>query len=298
MILGLAALCGAVGALAVQGAASWLTSDSDNSEVQQSHRRRTSVVPSGDFANLGFKRQDKVIKAILFDMDGTLVRSERIWFLLLSDALKHFQSPIEIHYDEWLKNNFGQSMEDNVTCYFKGYATVEELDEFCCQNYEKYISLLEVIPGAAEVLVFASQVTNAQTYIVTNCPRRIAEIILKSTNCEPLVSSLTNPDGTIRMLCPGDQGTSGPLVPKPSISMISQASHLFSASTHDMILVGDSVYDIEAIQAAGGIGVLLTDSQHQHQPNEDPIKNPFLKINSLMEFFQVQQLFQFPAIFQ
>jgi phosphoglycolate phosphatase-like HAD superfamily hydrolase len=293
--LGLAALAGAVGALMAQGVWNLLAEWSEQKPSHQNrHRRRVSMTEEA------FNKRQ--IKAINFDMDGTLIKTELIWFSLLKDAMEAFNCShqSELQYDDWLKNHFGQSMQANVDCWFPGI-TVEQLDEYCCAHYEKYISLLEIMPHVESILEFSNQVTNNHTYIITNCPRPISEIILNSEKGKVFSKYFLNPDGTLRILCPGDNGpiSNSPLLPKPSISMPSEVSRLFKISAHDMILVGDSVFDIETIQTAGGVGILLNDSTtapSTTQASVDDVKHPFLKIANLSELFQIQNLFNFPAI--
>ena len=98
--LGMAALAGAGGALAVTQLISWVSNWNSPAEPSFSatRNRRASVVPS---------TAKRSIRTIAFDLDGTLIKTELVWFSLLKDALKHFGSSTELHYDNWLHNHFG-----------------------------------------------------------------------------------------------------------------------------------------------------------------------------------------------
>jgi phosphoglycolate phosphatase-like HAD superfamily hydrolase len=283
--LGLAALAGAVGALGAQYLCQMVASWNDGATVS-SKRRRGSMVPD-QFAK-------RSIRSICWDMDGTLIKTELIWFSLLKDALVNFGfEASHFTYDLW-SPHFGQSMQENVNCWFPGLE-VEKLDEFCTANYESKLGLLEVIDHAPEMLTFSNQVTDNSTFIVTNCPRDIVNMVLSSPKCQFLKDNLSNPDGTLRILCPGDLDQDGnPLKPKPTTSMLMHAAKVLRISTHEVILIGDSIFDVEAISSAGGVAIELS-LTHEHKQSPSGF-TPFLKISSLQELFQIQQLFDFPAV--
>lgn len=272
--LGLAAAAGAISAVSIQWLINnWPSSQPDLSSFS-SHRRASLASRNGT-------SNKPLVSAICFDMDGTLIETKIIWFKLLQGIAAEFNYP-EFTYEQWLPH-FGQSMEANVASFFPGLE-IEVLNKYCNENYHKYLDFLEVIPGAEDILRFANEITLDQTYLVTNCPRTLVELIINSPKGEFIKTSFAS-----RIICAGDEGYDGVVLhPKPAISMITEAAHRLSISSHEIILVGDTVFDVEAITNAGGLGIHLG-----HGVNDT---EAFLHISSLSELYQLQHLVVFPSL--
>jgi beta-phosphoglucomutase-like phosphatase (HAD superfamily) len=198
------------------------------------------------------------IKAILFDMDGTLLESAEIWFQLLRDACAHFGYP-ELQYDDW-HSTFGQSMAKNVERFMPG-ADRAAVDRFCVDNYGRYLDKMFVLPGAEEALEFANSVTGGRTIIVTNCPQPITDQILSAPKAARIADLLRRPDGSLRVVAADDLVTVAgetvprPAAPKPSPELVFEAARVLGVAAEHCMLVGDSVYDVGAIRNAGGVAV-------------------------------------------
>ena len=134
-------------------------------------------------------------------------------------------------------SSIGQSMQANVDCWFTGLADHDALEQFCIDNYHKYISLVEIMPNCSDILQFTNEITDDHTYIITNCPRKIVELILASEQgTTALASHLKNTDGSFRVICAGDVVKNATLLPKPSTSMILHMSSTSSVSAHETLL--------------------------------------------------------------
>lgn len=151
-------------------------------------QRAPAREPSSSSLNLS----ERQVKAILFDLDGTLVETRDIWFEVLNKAAQHFGYPA-IERKVW-ESSYGQPMEANVAAFTPGLA-VQRLRDYVNEHYEDYLEALTVLPFAREVLSAANFHCPEAVAIVTNCPRPITELILREAKLEGL---------TTLVVCAGD----------------------------------------------------------------------------------------------
>lgn len=227
------------------------TNDTNNITVSCTPRSLTPYVQS----------RISRIESVLFDMDGTLVESSQIWYLLLQSAAAHFGHPV-IERKAW-ETTFGQSMEKNVELFLQG-TSQQDFNTYCDDHYRDFIDHLEILPGATSALDECAKRWE-NLVIITNCPRKITEIILESTGllkyfkhvicAGDVVPWQPNHDRSISASC----SPMFPLEPKPSTTMLEYASHLVGTNLHKCMFVGDSRFDMQAAKAAAclsvGIGI-------------------------------------------
>lgn len=193
------------------------------------------------------------IKAVLFDLDGTLVESVNIWWQLLKACVSHLKKKSNATYPELeyavFAKTFGQPMEHNRDLFMPG-ESLDEITAFCNEHYGDYVGELVVIGEAERVVQDIDARTGGRICAVTNCPRPIAEIIMKS---RPKLRELF---AGKKMVCAGDDvspllSQPIPIRGKPYPDMIHEASRRLGVSPSDCIMVGDSRYDVESGVAAG-----------------------------------------------
>lgn len=212
------------------------------------------------------------IKAILFDLDGTLVESSQIWFDLLNSAAKHFGYP-SIPYDAW-KGTFGQSMEKNVELFMVGLDQ-QRFNVYCDEHYIDFIDHLHILDGSIDLLNQVKADYHDQIVITTNCPRNITEIILTSCKLKQFFKhvvcagdeiSRDIAETVLRVKPVESEYTSNGtfcLRPKPSTDIIDYSCHLLNIQSNETIFVGDSKFDMISARAANclsvGIGIKTGD---------------------------------------
>lgn len=86
----------------------------------------------------------RTVKAVLFDLDGTLVETKRIWFELINQTSIRYNYG-ELTYEDW-EPTFGQSMEKNVEMFFP-QSNIETITAYVESQYAKFIDKLEVGVG-------------------------------------------------------------------------------------------------------------------------------------------------------
>jgi HAD superfamily hydrolase (TIGR01509 family) len=137
---------------------------------------------SSNIFNLGTPKQlDEYIERtalLLFDLDGTLIQSDDIYFDVLQQILSEYRIQLtrEI-FDQYIQgqNDHNALQKLFPLCYKKILPIISaQKDELFCQHIQK----LKVIPGAID---FLSKIRDKahKIAIVTNCNRKVAEAILE-----------------------------------------------------------------------------------------------------------------------
>lgn len=173
------------------------------------------------------------IRAILFDMDGVLVRTEEIWARILEDAGQRFRgSPVT---REEFAPTFGQGTAADVKVFGLD-VTTEELDRFYQQSFLDHAQDVWVDPDAAGVLerLHARGFRNA---VVTNTVFGLAERLLRGARLLELIDAISCADMVAR--------------PKPAPDLVLHALEELGIGPGEAWFVGDSRFDREAALAAG-----------------------------------------------
>jgi len=179
------------------------------------------------------------VRAVLFDLDGVLVDSYRVWFHLLNGAASELcYPPIS---PETFRSCWGQGIEADIEKFFPRHSVAEiEIyygDHFC--DHLEHLGVDPEVPGVFETL----RKRSLRTAVITNTPAPVAWDVVNRTGATPdlLVG-----------------GTDVPR-PKPAPDMVLRACELLELPVGEALVVGDSRYDREAARAAGtlfaGLGI-------------------------------------------
>lgn len=181
------------------------------------------------------------VRAVLFDMDGVLVRTHGIWHRVVEEAGRAFRgSPVT---REEFDPTFGQGTAADVEV-FGLRCTPAELDRFYVERFHDFVSGVWVEPSAAEVLRALSDRAMGCA-VVTNTVTPLAEEILVAAGLR----------ASFAVIACADQ------VPhaKPAPDLVRAALDRLRVAREQAVLVGDSRYDREAAEAAGvrfiGLGI-------------------------------------------
>lgn len=172
-------------------------------------------------------------RAILFDMDGVLIRSEEIWFRVVEEAGRRFRGRA-ITREEFMPT-FGQGTAADIPAFGLD-CTTEELDAFYVETFGQHLGGVWVDPDAAAVLR-ALRGRGIRVGVVTNTVSPLAEQVLRAAGLRDLVESLSCADMVARA--------------KPAPDLVEHGLEALGLSAEQVWMVGDSRFDREAARAAG-----------------------------------------------
>jgi beta-phosphoglucomutase-like phosphatase (HAD superfamily) len=178
---------------------------------------------------------------VVFDLDGTLVLSQDLWFRVLRDTARALGAAEVARPD--FDATFGQDTAADVAQFFPGH-TVARVDDLYRQALPWHLDAVVTQEGAGEVLRGVRRSGRA-VGCATNASVGFARAVLAHAGLAPLVDALA---------C-ADEVAHG----KPAPDLLHLAARRLGRPVERCVLVGDSRYDVEAGHAAGcpvvGLGV-------------------------------------------
>ena len=180
-------------------------------------------------------------RAVLFDMDGVLVKSEEVWFKVCEAAGVKFRGRA-LTREEFFPT-FGQGTAADVPVFgFK--CTVAELDAFYVSEFVKHLEAMWVNPEARPLLDSLTA-RGVKVALVTNTVGPLASEILARAKLSGLFGSLATADRVVHA--------------KPSPELVQLALRELGVQPTEAWMVGDSRFDRAAAQSAGvffvGLGI-------------------------------------------
>ncbi len=181
------------------------------------------------------------LRAVLFDMDGVLVKSEEVWFRAVEEAGVRFRGR-PITREEFFPT-FGQGTAADIP-YFGLKTTRAELDAFYVEGFLRHIAEMWVNPDAAPLLS-RLRAGGLKIALVTNTVGPLASRILETAKLSGFFDSQATSDRVANA--------------KPSPELPLLALKELGVAATDACMVGDSKYDREAARGAGvrfvGLGI-------------------------------------------
>jgi phosphoglycolate phosphatase-like HAD superfamily hydrolase/N-acetylglutamate synthase-like GNAT family acetyltransferase len=172
------------------------------------------------------------MRAVLFDMDGVLVRSEEVWFRVVEAAGVRFRGR-PVTREEFFPT-FGQGTAADIPVF--GFScTVGELDAFYVSEFLQHLGSMWVNPEAgplAQTLVRRG----LRIALVTNTVAPLTKAILEHAGLAPWFEVRATADRVARA--------------KPAPDLVQLALLELGVSANEAVMVGDSRYDREAARSA------------------------------------------------
>lgn len=170
-------------------------------------------------------------RAVLFDMDGVLLHSYRVWLALLRRLCRDLgYEPLS---EERFHRSWGQGVQADVQDIFPRH-TVDEITVLYDRHFLEHAEHLEVDADAPAVFR-ALRNAGRHVAVVTNTPRPLAAQLLALARIRP------------------DTLVGGTDVPraKPAPDMLFEACRRLAVQPSEALMVGDSRFDHDAAKAAG-----------------------------------------------
>lgn len=180
-----------------------------------------------------------MIKAVLFDLDGTLINTND----LIIDSFKHtFKKHlnIDVHESE-IVMHFGEPLLDTLAEYDKENAHIL-MQTYREYNEEIHDELAKEIVGAKETLS-ELKALGIKVGVVTSKRRELAERGLKLFNLLDIMDVVITPEDTTKH--------------KPEAEPVLKACDILAVRPEETIMVGDSHFDILCGKNAGAKACLV-----------------------------------------
>ena len=187
----------------------------------------------------------EVLGGVLFDMDGTLVDSERLWTVSMDKVAAHLGGVVS---SDTRAAMLGKPVPESVAMLLSEFGSTHSVDDTTAMllalTAEIFATELLWQPGAEE-LIDATRAAGLKTALVTNSPRQLVEVALGLLGSHRF-------DTTV---C-GDDVQHGKPHPEPYLTAIGA----LGLSAADCLAVEDSPSGTQAAVAAG-IPVLVVPSE-------------------------------------
>lgn len=175
-----------------------------------------------------------MIKAILFDMDGVLIDSHDAWFDIFNATLKNFgfDTILVSKFDE---DVWGINFAKTAAKYFPG-KRIEEIREYFYKIFDKFIAKVKKIKNVDKTLKYLKN-KNLKLVVVSNGQSNLVKKLLEKIDIKKYFN----------LIIGGERVKDG----KPNPEIILIACNELKLKPSETILVGDTIYDKQAAEAAG-----------------------------------------------
>ncbi|HHW79205.1 MAG TPA: HAD-IA family hydrolase [Acholeplasmataceae bacterium] len=205
-----------------------------------------------------------MIKAVIFDLDGTLVQSEEIIMEGFSYAMAKHLPQVIINKDD--ETNFlGQTLNRSFIKYTKDIETLKKLIE----TYKEYTNVrmangLKTYPNAYKIIKYLKD-QNVKVGLVTSKTESVAIENLETTKLDGLFDVIIGYNSVSKH--------------KPDPEGLLKALEVLNVNKENAIYIGDHENDIKAAKSAKMLSCGVTYSKRL---NEVLLENPTYVIDDLI----------------
>lgn len=179
-------------------------------------------------------KEEGMLKAILFDLDGTLINTHHLIFNSFRQAFDELMKD-RVLTDEEIMDCIGPTLHQTGEKYFN-----ENADQFvnCYRKYyqQNHDRMIEAFPGVVEMLQSLKD-HGLKLVIVTSKKRDMAIKGLSYLNLLHFFDLIVSSDEVTN--------------PKPHREPIDRVLTYYQLSNEECLMVGDNSHDIECAHAAG-----------------------------------------------
>jgi HAD superfamily hydrolase (TIGR01509 family) len=187
-------------------------------------------------------------KAALFDVDGTLIDSLDALVQGLGDVLEKY-APIR-PADHEIRAMVGLPLSAQLKRFGRGDVSAEELDEmtaFAVNRFHENRHLERPIAPALETLSLCKRAGLKTALVTSKNAEELRLFRLRFTHAEHVDA----------FVCASDVAN-----PKPDAECVLLACEKLGVEAKEAVMIGDSVFDLQAARAAGAATVAVTYGSH------------------------------------
>ena len=174
-----------------------------------------------------------LVKAVFLDIDGTLMDTNYLHVEAWANALEEVKDPVPravIH------KQIGKGSDKLIPVFVEGEEASEKASELHKEFYAELQDRSHVLPGAKELISSLSE-QGYEIWLATSAEQEELEQNLKKLEAEDRIAGVVSSEDAEES--------------KPSPDIFELALERAGCSAEEGVVVGDSVWDIEAAKKAG-----------------------------------------------
>lgn len=211
-----------------------------------------------------------MIKAVIFDMDGLMIDSERVTFECYQEVLKDINLTMDV---EFYKTLLGKTIHGIYELFYKEYGNDFPIDNVISKVHELMAKRFEVegVPlkkGLIELLTYLKE-NNYKTIVATSSNRARVDTLLKQANITQYFDD---------SIC-GDEVTKG----KPNPEVFLKSCQKLGVNTDEAIVLEDSEAGIQASYSANIKVICIPDMKY---PEETYANMTYLILDDLSKVIE------------
>lgn len=217
-----------------------------------------------------------MIKGVIFDMDGLMFDTERMWDTLWAPCCERLHLPMPTEeFNAGGRGLAGENLKRHIAAYYPQIDPQKMLDEVWKLADEVFLQGVPCKPGLRELLAYLEQ-EGIPRIVASSSPRNIVALNLQTT-------------GTARyfhdIVCGYDVQAS-----KPDPAIFLEAARRLRLAPQDCLVLEDSFNGVRAGHAAGAVTVMVPDLA---QP-DDEIRRLYTRC--CRDLFEVKALLEQGAL--
>lgn len=215
-----------------------------------------------------FHRQKPIL---LFDLDGTLLDSERLIFSSFRYTFQKLKPDFSLT-DEILHSFMGPTLHETMTKYFDATEVEHAIQIYRTHNMSNHDAYVSLFPHVKEVL----QALKDQGYTIGIVSNKLKDAVERALNLFDIQTYFD-------VIVAGDDVEH----PKPSAEGILKACELAFHNHDDIVFIGDSAADIQACKNVGAYSVAMVYNEINKQGIEK--LDPCLILDDLRQILDLMK---------
>lgn len=213
------------------------------------------------------------LKTVIFDMDGLLFDTERLYYRANQAAADEMELPFNWEYFERFVGSSEHALYNSVT---KDFSSKSKARLFIERSEEIALSLMleEEVgkkPGVEQLLSFLKE-KNIQMTIGSNSQRKVIKLLLDRTNLTHYFPTYVGVDEV-------ENG-------KPSSEIYLKALEKTRTSSDQALVLEDSINGVKAAHAAGISVIMVPDLEQANDEAEEKALHVFKDLQDVQFFLQ------------